>query len=59
MTIKCGYCGKEKIIEALLRDYMYKKKTRVDEKTVYFCSYDCMRKAIKEKPDRYCEKRDL
>ena len=59
MTIKCGFCGKVKSMETLLRDYTYKRRTRENEKTIYFCSYDCMRKALKEKPDKYCGKRDL
>lgn len=50
-TIKCGTCGKEKIISTLKRDYKY--KTRDLHGYVYFCSYTCYRRYLnKYKPPK-------
>lgn len=56
---KCEYCGKVKAIRFLLKDYIFKRRVKADKKTVYFCCYDCMRKAEKENPDKFCAKKKV
>ena len=55
--LKCEHCGNEKLLITLIRDYKFKRRVKADQKIVYFCSYDCMRKAEKENPERYCERK--
>ena len=54
--IKCDYCKESKLVW-LLSEYVYKKKKKKG-KVVYFCSYNCMRKAEQENPNGFCDRRD-
>ena len=44
-TIKCDYCQEEKAVRIRLTDYVYKKTLYKSTKVVYFCGYNCMKKA--------------
>lgn len=58
--IRCDYCGTTKAVKINLRDYVFKRRLKVNKnRMMYFCSYDCLRKAEKESTKRYCEKRDI
>lgn len=59
VIIKCDQCGERKLIRCQMRDYIFKKKDRKTLKVCYFCSYDCMRKAEKENPDKFVCKRSI
>lgn len=52
-TFKCEFCGNEKMISGQLRYYAYKRKTKSEQKIVYFCSHKCMREAEKERGDEF------
>lgn len=51
--IKCDYCGSKKEIDNYLKYYSYKTRLRTNGREVYFCSYEHLRKAIKENPKKY------
>lgn len=56
--IKCDYCQKDKAIKVRLTDYVYKRKLRAGG-IRYFCGYNCMVKAERENPERYCKRIEM
>lgn len=52
--IKCAQCGDEKLIVGYLRDYLFKRVEKLNFRIHYFCCYDCMRKAERENPGKFC-----
>jgi len=57
MTEKiCAHCGKMFIV-AHCGSYLYKKTQRRgnSSKTVYYCGYNCMRKANPDKPFKHSD----
>ena len=53
MTISCEECGKIKqMSDYILGEYVYKKVLK-DGTTAYFCSWNCMRNAIRRDPLKY------
>lgn len=56
--IKCDYCNEEKAIRIRLQDYVYKKRLKENKKVRYFCGYNCMQKAERENPEKYCKRMD-
>ena len=53
--IKCDYCQEDKLIKINLQDYIYKKRLKGSGSVRYFCGYNCMVKAERENPERYCK----
>ena len=54
MIFNCFQCGKE--VERMFMDeYLYKKKHQ--DRTIYFCGWNCMRKFEKEKEVKKRENR--
>lgn len=52
--IKCDYCGSKKEFDNYLGCYAYHKRLKKGGK-VYFCSWACMQKALRENPNKYYE----
>lgn len=57
--IKCDYCNENKAIKVRLQDYVYKKRLKGSGSIRYFCGYNCMTKAEKENPSKYCKRIDM
>lgn len=57
-TIKCEYCGEEKLIRGSASSYVYKLRLLRSMHICYFCSYGCMQKDEKENPEKYGRKRN-
>ena len=55
--LKCEYCGNEKYIKNILRNYVYKKQGKNGSKTYYYCSYKCMREAEKEYGEKFVKRK--
>ena len=54
--IKCDCCGETKLIKIQLKDYVFKKRLKKTTNVRYFCGYNCMQKAERENPERYCKR---
>ena len=51
--IRCKHCGEVKVTNIYLQDWAFKKREKGSHKMIYFCSYDCMQRSVRDNPERY------
>lgn len=56
-VMRCSRCGAENLILNYFKDYKFKRRLKSNGKIVYFCCYNCMRKAERENKGKYCARR--